>query len=406
MTKRVAVFTGNRAEYGLLFPVLKAIKEHQDLELRLIVAGAHLDPNFGESISEIFADGFKVDAQASINLNKDSALATPIAISSGIQSISKILSDLKPDIFVVYADRFEGFAAVIAASQMNIPVAHIEGGDITEGGALDDSVRHAMTKLSHIHFTTNQQASNRLLAMGEEAWRVHTAGFPAIDMIVNGMVASPAELCEAYNLDVSRPVVLFTQHSVTTEFEEAEAQIGPSLLALEELSQKNVDVIVTYPNNDVGGTTLTRYMEKFFQNSGSRMQMYKSLGRYNYHGILALARNAGWRVVCAGNSSSGIKETAVFGCPAVNIGSRQKGRLRAQNVLDAGYNKDEILLALETALFDETFRELCQNVVNPYGGGNTGEIIASVLSQISVSRKELLQKKMTLLGEEKDGWYR
>ncbi|MBL4907509.1 MAG: UDP-N-acetylglucosamine 2-epimerase (hydrolyzing) [Sneathiella sp.] len=405
MSRRIAVFTGNRAEYGLLFPILKSIKNHPELDLQLVVAGAHLDPNFGQSMSEILSDGFKVDAEAQIDLGSDEAIATPRAIATGILSISNILQELNPDIFVVYADRFEGFAAIIAASQMNIPVAHIEGGDITEGGALDDSVRHAMTKLAHIHFTTNQQASNRLLAMGEEDWRVHTAGFPAIDMILNGEVEDPQVLEKKYNLDQSRPVILFTQHSITTEYEEAEKQLGPSLRALEKLANEGIDVIVTFPNNDVGGFTITEYIERFFTNTPTNMMLHKSLGRYNYHGILALSKHPSWRVVCAGNSSSGIKETPIFGCPTVNIGSRQQGRLRGDNVIDANYDEGEIYQAIHKALFDESFREQCRNTENPYGGGEAGKTIAEALFTIPLDRKRLLRKKMTLKGEANDGWY-
>ena len=181
--RRIAVFTGNRAEYGLQFPVLKAIDDHSDLDYQLIVSGAHLDKNFGNTKNEIIEDGFEIHDEVKIMMGNENESATAIAIGSGILEVSRALSNLKPDIFVVYADRFEGFAAVIASTQMNIPTAHIEGGDITEGGALDDSVRHAMTKLSHFHFTTNQEATNRILAMGEASWRVQTVGFPAIDLI-------------------------------------------------------------------------------------------------------------------------------------------------------------------------------------------------------------------------------
>ena len=168
MHRRIAVFTGNRAEYGLLFPVLKAISIHPALDYRLVVAGAHLDPNFGRTVAEIEADGFVVHAQAAINLDGDTLLATAKAIGSGICLVADMLARLEPDLFVVYADRFEGFSALIAATQMGIPTAHIEGGDVTEGGALDDSVRHAMTKLAHLHFTTNADAARRIRAMGEE----------------------------------------------------------------------------------------------------------------------------------------------------------------------------------------------------------------------------------------------
>jgi len=163
----IAVFSGNRAEYGLQYPILRAIQEHTDLDYRLIVSGAHLDSNFGRTISEIRDDGFDIHAEVAIDMKGGEQISTAQAIGTGILSLAPILQAMKPDIFLVYADRFEGFAAVITSTQMNIPTAHVEGGDITEGGALDDSVRHAMTKLAHLHYTTNEQATNRILAMGK-----------------------------------------------------------------------------------------------------------------------------------------------------------------------------------------------------------------------------------------------
>lgn len=401
----VAVFTGNRAEYGLQYPILKAIDAHPDLEYRLIVSGAHLDKNFGETLTEIENDGFTVHAEAKVDLSEDTLYATSKAIGTGILSISAILNDIKPDIFVVYADRFEGFAAVIAATQMNVPTAHIEGGDITEGGALDDSVRHAMTKLSHIHFTTNQQASNRVLAMGEDAWRVYTVGFPAIDMIQNGNYASKNELQELYNLDFSRPLVLFTQHSVTTEFDEAVEQLKPSLAALQKLAIEGYHVIITYPNNDAGGRRIIDELNKLKNQSLENIQVFRSLGRYNYHGILALAKDPSIKIVCVGNSSSGIKETPAFGCPTVNIGSRQKGRLRAANVIDADYNANEIFDKIKECCENDSFRNRCFKCLNPYGVGDAGIKIADILNKLSLD-KSILRKGMTLEGIENDGWFK
>ena len=181
MKKKIAIFTGNRAEYGLQYPIIKAVSRHKDLDYQLIVSGAHLDNNFGKTINEIKSDGFKVSVEVNIEMDAKNLISNVRAIGNGILSISKALYKLKPDIFVVYADRFEGFA-VISSTQMNIPTAHVEGGDITEGGALDDSVRHSMSKLSHLHFTTNEEAKKRLILMGEESWRVHNVGFPQLTL--------------------------------------------------------------------------------------------------------------------------------------------------------------------------------------------------------------------------------
>jgi len=406
MKKRViAVFTGNRAEYGLQFPVLKAIDNHPQLEYKLIVSGAHLDKNFGNTLDEIASDGFHIDAEVKIEMDASTLEANVQAIGAGILSVGEAIKKIQPDMMVVYADRFEGFAAVIAATQMNIPTVHIEGGDLTEGGALDDSVRHAITKLSHLHFTTNQQASNRILGMGEEQWRVHTVGLPAIDMISAGNYATPDEVIKKLNIDLNRPIVLFTQHSVTTEFDFASEQIEPSLNALETLAKRGVQIIATYPNNDAGGLSIIKKLEALGARTIENIQVHRSLGCYLYHGVLALAQEENIRVVCVGNSSSGIKETPVFGCPTVNIGSRQKGRLRGQNVLDAEYQKESIIDAITKCTEDEIFRKKCTETDNPYYMGDAGKKIAEVIAEVPLDRV-LIRKQMTLKGEAKNGWYR
>lgn len=406
MSKRtIAVFTGNRAEYGLQYPILRAVDRHPDLDYRLLVSGAHLDTLFGRTLDEIHNDGFHVDAEVKIAMGADSLFATAQAIGSGIIEIGKALEELKPDMMVVYADRFEGLAAVIAASQMNIPTAHIEGGDLTEGGALDDSVRHAMTKLSHLHFTTNQQASNRILAMGEEAWRVHTVGFPAIDLISEGRYAKSNEVVERLDLDLELPVVLFTQHSVTTEFDLAVEQLLPSVAAMEKLAASGTQIILTYPNNDAGGRQIIEQLEVIRTRAIPNIQVHRSLGRHLYHGVLALARDPALRVACVGNSSSGLKETPAFNCPTVNIGSRQEGRLRGENVLDAAYDSEAIAAAVKRCLFDEDFRALCRKAENPYWLGDAGPKIAHVLATVELGQS-LIRKRMMLKGETKDGWFR
>ena len=403
--KVIAVFTGNRAEYGLQYPVLKAIDEHPNLEYKLIVSGAHLDKNFGSTLDEIAKDGFHIDAEVKIEMDASTLEANVKAIGTGMLSVGEAIKKIQPDMMVVYADRFEGFAAVIAATQMNIPTAHIEGGDLTEGGALDDSVRHAMSKLSHLHFTTNQQASNRLLAMGEEAWRVHTVGFPAIDMISEENYATPDEVVAKLKIDLNKPVVLFTQHSVTTEFDRAVEQITPSLDALEVLAKSGVQIIATYPNNDAGGLSIINKLKVLDARSIDNIQVHRSLGRYLYHGLLALGLDTKNRVVCVGNSSSGIKETPAFGCPTVNIGSRQKGRLRGQNVIDEDYKKESIVDAVTGCIEDKDFKKKCSETHNPYYIGGAGKKIAEVLAEVTLDRK-LIRKQMTLKGEVKTGWYR
>lgn len=404
--RRIAVFTGNRAEYGLLYPLLKELQDHPQVDLKLLVSGAHLDKNFGNTISEIENDGFEIASEIVITLDQDDLASTARAIGSGVIAMSESLERLKPDMLVVYADRFEGFSAVIAGSQMGLPVAHIEGGDVTEGGALDDSVRHAMSKLSHLHFTTNQAASNRILAMGEEAWRVHTVGFVDHDLIRLGRISTPEHLNELYQLDYSKPIVLFTQHSVALEADQAREQFSVSKPALERIAADGAQVIVTFPNNDAGGRAIIAEIEAW-QKSGlpENVQIHSSLGQPNYHGVLALAKDGVCPVVCAGNSSSGIKETPSFGCPAVNIGTRQAGRLRADNVIDTGYDTEDIYRAFFRCAFDLEFQEHCRNIESPYAHGEVGKKIAQVLMDTDLSM-DLLRKRMCLHGETENGWYR
>ena len=393
--RKIAIFTGNRAEYGLQYPILKAVDAHPDLEYYLLVSGAHLNEDFGKTVAEIERDGFRAYREVKIEMKHDTLFSTAQAIGTGILSLSAVLDELRPDILVVYADRFEGFSAVITGTQMGIPTAHVEGGDITEGGALDDNVRHAMTKLAHLHFTTNEDAARRVRAMGEEAWRVFNVGFPAIDLIAAGNFATKEELVARYGIDAGRPVILFTQHSVTTEFDEADKQVYPSLEALSILAAEGCQVFVTYPNNDAGGKRIIRCIQEWYGTGVPNVRVHPSLGRYDYHGILNLVGHGGGRGVCVGNSSSGIKETPALGCPAVNIGSRQQGRLRASNVLDTGYDRDEILNAIRYALNDDAFRAHCQACENPYGVGDAGKKIADVLASMELGHR-LIQKKMTI----------
>ena len=389
--RKVAVFTGNRAEYGLQYPILRAIAADSRLEYFLVAGGAHLQQDFGRTMAEIEADGFRVFREVEMRMEQDTLFATAQAIGSGILSLSRILDELRPDLLVVYADRYEAFAAMITGTQMNIPTAHIEGGDYTEGGALDDSVRHAMTKLAHLHFATNQQAVERILGLGEERWRIFNVGQPSLDLITAGLFAPPEEVITSLCLDTSRPIILFCQHSVTTEFEQATEQVKPPLQALKTLAREGYQIIITYPNNDAGGRQIIAELEKL--KDEPNFQITKNLGRHRFHGLLnVIGRQA--RGAFVGNSSACIKETPVFGCPVVIIGTRQQGRLRANNVIDVSYNADETLAAIRRCVEDEAFRLQCQTCENPYGAGNAGPRIAEVLATVSLDER-MLRKKMT-----------
>lgn len=393
MSKRkIGVFTGNRAEYGLLYPIIKKLNTEPGVELQLFVSGAHLDTSFGKTVDSIKGAGFNITDEIKIDLDHDDLFSTSMAIGKGVQEIAKALRKHMPDVLIVYADRFEGFSAVIAASQMRIPVAHVEGGDVTEGGALDDSVRHAMTKLSHLHFTTNEDAKQNVLQMGEEAWRVHNVGLPSLDGIYKGEFAKPSDLIEKFKLNLEKPIVVFTQHSVTTQFDQAGEQIKASLETLRSFLKKGVQVFVTYPNNDAGGKVIIEQILALKDEGHENLHVTPSLGGFNYHGLLALARDPKIRIACVGNSSSGIKETPVFGCPAVNIGSRQEGRLRAENTLDVGYGVKEISDGIEQCLFDDGFRKLCSEVKNPYGDGHSADAVVRVLTTVAIDEKLITKK--------------
>jgi len=387
----IAVFTGNRAEYGLQYPILRALERDPRLEYRLLVGGAHLQQDFGSTRAEILADGFQVHREVGFAMEHDSLYATAQAIGSGILSLSSHLAELRPDFLLVYGDRYEGLAAVVAGTQMNIPTAHIEGGDYTEGGALDDSVRHAMTKLAHVHFATNRQSLDRILKLGEEAWRVFEVGLPSLDLVADGDFAQPEDLRRDLGLDPSRPIVLFCQHSVTTESEFSASQVQPSLRALKRLAVRGWQVVATYPNNDAGGRAIIQCLETLRGVEG--VTLVPSLGRRRFHGVLNLIGRQG-RGCLAGNSSAGIKETPAFGCPAVNIGTRQQGRLRAENVLDVPYEEEAIYRAILACGTDPAFRARCLACENPYGAGNAGSRIAEVLATLPLD-EGLLRKKMT-----------
>jgi UDP-N-acetylglucosamine 2-epimerase (non-hydrolysing)/GDP/UDP-N,N'-diacetylbacillosamine 2-epimerase (hydrolysing) len=390
--RTVAVFTGNRSEYGLLYPILRAIAADPRLEYQLLAGGAHLHQDFGGTVAEIERDGFHVTREVRIPVRPETRGYTAQSIGDGIQSVACILEELAPDLVLIYGDRFESFAAMIAATQMNLPVAHVEGGDYTEGGALDDSVRHAMTKLAHLHFTTNAQAAERVRKLGEEAWRVSVVGLPALDLARQGIFAGVDELVAEFGFDLARPVILFCQHSIATEADRAVAQISASLSALEQLAESGCQTLITYPNNDAGGRAIIGEIEQFRRRGIPGVRVTPSLGRRRFHGMLNLLGNAP-RGVLAGNSSAGIKEARAFGCPCVNIGSRQRGRLRCANVIDVDYDSAAIATAIGKALEDDEFRGLCRTCENVYGEGDSGTRIAEILATVPLDHA-LLQKRM------------
>lgn len=393
--KKIAVFTGNRAEFSMLTPIIQGLKNDNRLEYILIVSGAHLYKNHGNSLKEINREGFEIHYRLPLeNKGGTDELSTTKTIGEVITKLSELLSSIEIDIMLVASDRFESFGACIAATQLNIPTAHFEGGDITQGGALDDSLRHAMTKLSHLHFTTSQDAADRVIKMGEEDYRVKNVGFPGIDSVASGNYMSENQVIEDLKLDISKPIILFTQHSITLYPEKAKQQVAPSLAALKDI-QKELDaqIIITYPNNDAGGQLIINEIEKIKAEKLKGFQFHQHLGRSRYYGLLNILGNKS-KGVCVGNSSSGIKETPIFNCPSIIIGTRQDGRLKGENVITVGYQKNSIKNAIKKCVTDDAFRLECKNIINPYGSGNSGKIIADFLAEADLGYK-ILNKQMT-----------
>jgi len=379
--KKICVLTGTRAEYGLLKPVMKAIKKN-GMELSLIVTGMHLSKEFGYSVNEIIEDGFKIEKRVEMNPKEDTGFSMAQSVGNGINEISKALKEINPDIFLVLGDRIEPLAGTITAAYMNIPIAHIHGGDSARAG-LDESVRHAITKFSHIHFPATKKSAERIIKMGENPKNVFIVGAPGLDAIFTTNFLSKAELEKKFNIDLSKPLIIMLQHSVTTEIEKAGKQVQETLEAIKELGYQT---IIIYPNSDAGGREIIEQIKKY--ENLNFIKIYKNLVHDEY---LSLLRNAS---VLVGNSSSGIIESASFKLPVVNIGTRQEGRERSSNVIDAPHDKKLIVKAIEKALLDRSFRNRVKKCKNIYGDGKTGERIAKILNEIKIDKK-LLQKKIS-----------
>lgn len=391
MKKKVFVFTGNRAEYGLQLPVIKALNNSKKISCKLIVSGSHLDKKFGTTFLQIKKDKFKIAAKIKLNNTYTSRLKTPNLISQAVLKISKSLYKFKPDIFLVIADRFETFAATIASSQLGIPTFHIEGGDVTEGGALDDNIRHAITKLSHFHFVTNKTSYQNLIKQGEEKWRVRNVGLPINDIIYNKKFLDFKNLRQKFNLIASKPLIILTYHSITTQPELAKKQIKIILKSIDYLIKNyNFQIIASYPNNDVGSEDIINELEQF-KKKNKAFSLYKSLGNHIYHSLLNLSKKID--VIVVGNSSSGIKEAVAFKCPVINIGSRQNGRLKPKNVFDVECDNLRIIKKIKKILFNKSLKKQLKKVRNPYYKKNSGKQIVKIIENIRLDEK-IIRKKI------------
>lgn len=382
MKRKVAVVTGTRAEYGILYPVLKAIEQHPKLQLLLIATGMHLSHEFGYTVQELEKDGFHIDAKVDMLLSNDTLSAMSKSIGIGIIGLAQTWEQVEPDAIVVLGDRVEPLAAAISGSYMNIPVAHIHGGDTSKGG-LDESARHAITKFAHIHFPATRKSAERIIGMGEDRWRVHTVGSPALDTILNEPLLPPKIIAKKLGLDLSQKVILVVQHPVTTQVEEAPGQMRQTLQAIVEFKYPT---IVIYPNSDAGGRRMIEVIKEY--KSYPFIKTFKSLPRREYLSLMRVAS------VIVGNSSSAVIDAPSLGLPAVNIGIRQEGRERGKNVIDIEHKKQEILKGIEKALTNNEFLKEVKKCENPYGEGKASQRIAEVLSKVEIT-PQLLQKKIT-----------
>lgn len=371
--RSVAVVTGTRAEYGLLRRTIATIDRSEVLDLQLFVTGMHLSPTHGETVSDIKADGFEIDYTIDMALDSDSRVTMAKSLGIGISSFAEGFRHANPDFVLVLGDRTEAFAAGTAASYMNIPVAHIGGGQISGGVVIDGLARHALTKLSHIHFATSEENAQRIRQLGEEEWRIVPTGSLGLDQINDGEYTGPEELRDRFEVPEDKPVVVVLQHPTTTRPEEAREQI---IRTIDVVTDFDVFPFVIYPNSDRGSSAIIEELERMSDDSSAPV-VVENLPRDDFLGVLNLAS------AMVGNSSSGLIEAPSFGLPVVDVGPRQAGRQRGKNVISVGYDTDEITAALETALTD-SFRQQAEECENPFYFGGAADRIHETLKDIEL----------------------
>jgi UDP-N-acetylglucosamine 2-epimerase (non-hydrolysing)/GDP/UDP-N,N'-diacetylbacillosamine 2-epimerase (hydrolysing) len=391
MKRKIAVVTTSRADYGHLYWPLHDLAKHDAVDLRIIALGSHLSPEFGDTVEEIEKDGLAIDSEIECLLSSDSDVGMAKTIGIATLGLADLLGKMRPDLLLLIADRYEMLAPASVALALRIPVAHIEGGEISEG-AIDGAVRNALTKLSHIHFTSTFRARERVIAMGEEEWRVHRAGAPSLDHLRRQTLFTREQLESRLKIDLQQPPILVIYHPVTIARDttrEADALFA-ALAALPDT------LIFCYPNADAGSRVLIRRTESFL-GSQARGHLFTNLDALTYWSLLKQVN------VLVGNSSSGIMETASFALPTVNVGLRQQGRERPRNVVDAPPDARAILEAIRMARSAE-FRESLKGMTNPYGDGFASEKIVQVLTSVPLSETLLMKRqapKMEVAGAAK-----
>jgi len=384
--RKIGVVTTSRADYSHLYWPLRALAGCPDVELQLIVLGAHLSAEFGTTVREIEKDGFAIAARVDCLLSSDTDVGMAKTIGVATLGLAEHLGVLRPDILLLIADRYEMLAPASVALALRIPIAHIEGGEVSEG-AIDDAVRNALTKMAHLHFTSTYSARERIIAMGEAEWRVHRAGAPSLDHLRRSRLLEREELEEKLGCDLGMPSLLVSYHPVTLAedtLEEAEELFA----ALEQVPEQ---LLFCSPNADAGSRELIERTRRFVAARGSG-RVFVNLDAVTYWSLLRLM------AVFVGNSSSGIMETGSFALPTVNIGTRQQGRERPRNVLDAAADRNAILEAIGRARTPE-FRASLRGMSNPYGEGYAAEKIAQVLRQAPLGQRLLVKRAVPLSAE-------
>jgi UDP-N-acetylglucosamine 2-epimerase (non-hydrolysing)/GDP/UDP-N,N'-diacetylbacillosamine 2-epimerase (hydrolysing) len=369
--RKICVITGTRAEYGLLYWLMKEIGIDPALELQLIVTGSHLSNKYGHTVDTIEKDGFNITARVDIDLDDDSPAGIAHSMGLAISGIAKELLSIQPHIVVVLGDRFEILGAVEAAMLHGLPIAHIHGGEVTEG-AIDDAMRHAITKLSSFHFAAAEPYRERIIQMGEQPDRVFTVGAPGLDQIAQTQMLPRREIASALNINADTPYFLITMHPTTRSDQPAEAELMSLLTALKAFPDHAA--IFTGVNADTGNDAITTQIKEFVSDSKTMAQMFTSLGQLRY---LSAAKYAD---AVLGNSSSGIIEAPALSVPTVNIGDRQKGRLRATSVIDSIAEPTAIISAITKAL-NPAFREINLGAPSPYGIPGASKRIKNVLTK-------------------------
>lgn len=380
--KKICIATGTRADWGLLSPLAKALKARPEIEVQILATNMHLLPRYGMTVEEILADGFMPDARVEMHYHDDSSAARARAMSQCVAGTTDVLSTLNPDALIILGDRFEMLAIASAAAIMRIPIIHIAGGEISEG-AIDDNIRHAITKLSALHFAATEPYRRRIIRMGEQPDRVINTGAIGVWNIMNAPLLSAEELFAKYNFKFEPgKMLLVTYHSVTTESDRSGERITALLEALDDFP--DYKVIITYPNNDAGSEPIIEKIQAYAEVHPERVLLVKSLGREGYHSAVALS------AAVIGNSSSGVVEVPSFGVCTVDTGVRQKGRLAAESVLRCGESAEEISQAIAYALSEEG-RALAARKDNPYYKPDTLDIMVRAI--VNADLQELGVKK-------------